>query len=132
MIKNKSQFFLAVAATIILFDVFGALASKSLNFAYPNLVWGSWSIYLISGFIGRKLYGFPSGILVGLIAGFVESTIGWALSTIIGPYLPFEKPHYSFLEISIIIAVVTVQGAILGGIGALLNLVISKLSRTPR
>ena len=129
MTWNKAQFYLAIAAMIILFDVIASFASKSFGFDYTNLAWVSLCLYLISGYLGCKFYGLLGGILAGLVAGIADSTIGWALSSVIKPYISFEQPDYTFPLILEIIATISLGALIFGLIGALLFLIVNRFRR---
>jgi hypothetical protein len=118
--RNKGRFFLTVACFIILFDVVASFASRSLRFNYGNLVWASWFLYLVSGYVGCMYYDFRAGVVAGLIAGLSDSTVGWALSSFIGPYTTRPHPSPSSLTISLVIVIVTTKGVLLGLVGALL------------
>lgn len=127
---NKTRFYLAVAGGIVLFDVVASLASKALGFDYTSLVWVSWCLYIASGYFGCKRYGFPWGVLAGAVAGLADSTAGWALSSAIGPHIPFAQAVYSPLLITVVVITVTLKGTLSGFVGALLGLVTRRRSRT--
>ena len=55
---SKTQFYLAVAGVIILFDVVASLASKALGYDYTSLVWVSRCLYIASGYFGYRFRGF--------------------------------------------------------------------------
>lgn len=132
MTKNKARFYLAIAALIILFDVVGALASKSIGFDYTKLSWISLGIYFLSGYFGCKYYGVLGGLIAGLVAGAANSTVGWALSSMIQPYIPSARPNYPFSLILDIIVSVSLKATFFGLIGALLRLVVSRIGRVIR
>jgi hypothetical protein len=52
---------------------------------------------------------FKGGIFAGLVAGLADSTIGWWLSSLIGAFVPFEQPEYTFLLIIEVIAIVSIE-----------------------
>jgi hypothetical protein len=86
----------------------------------------------IPGYLGCKFYGLLGGILAGLVVGISDSTIGWALSSVIKPYISFEQPDYTFPLILEIIASVSLGASIFGLIGALLFLVVNRFRRVTR
>lgn len=47
--KAETRFYLVVVASIVLFDVAGSLASRTLKFDYTALVWPSRFLYLLAG-----------------------------------------------------------------------------------
>ena len=127
MLKNKLQFYLIITGVIILFDVAASFSSKSFEFDYTSLSGISLCLYFIFGYLGCKFYGISGGILAGLVAGFADSTIGWLLSSLVGAYLPFEQPDYTFPLIVEIIFIVTLGAIIFGLFGAVCQTGISKL-----
>jgi hypothetical protein len=129
MINNKTKFYLTVASAIIIFDVVASFASRWLNVDYTMFGLVSLCLYLISGYLGCKFYGFLSGIIAGLITGFTDSTIGWLLSYAIGPCIPFGQPHFTFPLVLIVVVIVILEATILGSFGALLFLIKERYNR---
>lgn len=126
---DKTRFYLAVAGVIVLFDVVASLASKALGFDYTGLVWVSRCLYIASGYFGYKFHGLLWGILAGFVAGVADSTVGWMLSSAIGPYLPFTQPAYSPLLLAVVVMTVSLKGALFGFVGALFGLLMRRRSR---
>ena len=124
--RNKARLFLTIACVVILFDVAASFASRSLRFNYGNLIWAFWCLYLASGYFGCKYHDFRTGVMAGLIAGLSDSTIGWALSHAIGPYLPSRHPPLTLLLISVVVIIVTATGTFFGLIGALFGKIIKR------
>lgn len=121
---RRIQFYLIVAGVVVVFDAIGSALSKTLVFDYTKLMWISYLLYIAAGYFGCKTFDLLSGIVAGFIAGFVDSTIGWFLSSLIGPFIPFAQPKYNPLMISLVIFMVSLWGALLGfGGGLLYNLV---------
>ena len=109
--------FLVGAATIVVFDTLGALASQQLGFRYSILSLGSYIIYFtITYWCGKQ-----AGVLVatgtGAALGLVDSTLGWALSWAIGPGRP-QEPMSSAAIAGAIVFVVLFGGALglVGGV----------------
>ena len=74
------------AIAIIVFDVLAAFASARVGFAYEKAVSGSYIIQAVTGFIaGRAMRRATAGAVAAAGVGFVEATLGWALSTLVGP-----------------------------------------------
>lgn len=78
---------------IVFFDVATALASKWLHFDYTRLIWASFCLYAVCGYLGFAYRHLLGGALAGLMAGLTDSTIGWALSTAIRPYTRVAPPR---------------------------------------
>lgn len=119
--KKYLQFYVTVILAVAIFDVIASLASRMFVFDYTKLFWASWCIYFIAGLVGCKRLGFISGITLGLVAGLGDATLGWFLSTAVGPYLP-NRPQqpYGILIVGITIVIVTTLGAFFGLLGACL------------
>jgi hypothetical protein len=109
---------LVTILVVVGFDAVGSLLSKLLQFNYTDLVWASLLIYVASGFWGARRRGFTFGILLGAIAGLVDSTIGWFVSTWIKPFSRTGIPPISTELMLIILITVTVTGLIFGLVGA--------------
>lgn len=119
--KKHLLFYLAVILAIALFDVIGSLASRIFLFDYTKLIFASWCFYFIAGFVGCKRLGFVGGIISGLAAGFGNATLGWFLSTAIGPYLPNRpQQEYGIVIVGITIVIVSMLGTFFGFLGAAL------------
>jgi hypothetical protein len=117
--NKKIHLYLIVALVIVLFDAAASVASRVLQFDYTNLMWVSWGLYIAIGFLGCLHFDLMSGVSAGFIAGLSDSTVGWVLSSVIGPYLPFAPRSYSIALILVAIAIVCVMGTFFGLIGAL-------------
>ena len=119
--KKHFQFYLAVILAVALFDVVASLASRMFVFDYTKLFWASWCFYFIAGFVGCKRLGFIGGITAGLVAGFGDATLGWLLSTAVGPYLPNRpQQQYGIVIVGITIIIVSTLGTFFGLCGAAL------------
>jgi hypothetical protein len=73
---------------VIAYDTTASLASLSLGFTYAYAGIGSAIIYATGGFFAASAAGFKSSILVGVVAGLTDATIGWGISWAIGPGRP--------------------------------------------
>jgi hypothetical protein len=125
--KKHFQFYLTVFLGVALFDVIGSLASRIFVFDYTKLFWASWCFYFVAGFVGCKRLGFIGGITAGLVAGFGDATLGWFLSTAVGPNLPnHPQPQYGIVIVGTVIVLVSTLGTCFGLIGAALSKVLNK------
>lgn len=119
--KNAAKFCLGIACVVVLFDTSASFASRAARFNYTNLFLVSWALYVASGYFGYKYLNLLTGIAGGLVAGLTDSTIGWGVSSLIGPYLPFAQPgRYPPALIAIAIVIVTATGGFFGFVGVLL------------
>ena len=124
--RNKFLYFRVVASTIVIFDVIVSFASKILEFDYTTFAWVSLFLYAAAGFFGCKFFNFPTGVIAGLVAGFVDSTLGWAISSFIKPYISFEQIPYTFPIIVEVIITVSLTGALFGFIGSFIGYIIKR------
>src|SRR5260370_42555813 len=122
--KNK---ILIAAAIVVGFDTVASLFSRSFHFEYTRFMWVSFLIYVLVGYWGAYWRGFLYGMLLGTFAGFVEATIGWYVSRMIGPFVQTDIPVLSPLVIAMVIIIVTATAFLFGSIGAVLC---SALGRT--
>jgi hypothetical protein len=105
---------------IVAFDAIASFISKAFRVDYSNFMWLSFVLYVAVGFWGAHRKGFVYGMLLGAFAGLVDSTVGWFVSRMIGPFLPTDIPKLEPLIIAIVIIVVTTSAFALGSLGALL------------
>jgi hypothetical protein len=118
--KNKTQLFVSVASTIIVFDVVASFASRLLHFDYDRLMWVTFCLYMVCGYLGFQYRQLLGGFLAGLMAGLADSTAGWALSVAIHPYIQHSQPRLTVFTVSVAIVVVTLVGGFFGFTGALI------------
>ena len=81
--KPIVKIFLAAFILIVLLDAIGSIASRRLNFNYTIFAPLSFVIYSVFGFLSVKKIKLKSGVWVGVIIGFFDSTIGWKISTLL-------------------------------------------------
>lgn len=113
--KNTLLIVLIGAASIVLYDAIGALASLSLGFDYGWLVLGSTAIYAMVGYFSANKKNVVVGSLAGAVMGLVDSTLGWYISWTVGP----GKPEIDLDGTMIIATIITVTllAAFIGMIG---------------
>src|SRR5262245_27100445 len=119
-ILKRMQLFLIVAGFIILFDAVTSAASRTLTLDYTIFGWASYFFYAAAGYCGHRNFDLPTGVVTGAVAGLADSTLGWYISSLIGPFIPFAEPHYTPLLTTVVIILVTLTGALFGLGGALL------------
>lgn len=117
--KKRIQFYLIVTSVIVLFDLAASIISRTIEFDYTTFGWGSWGLYFAAGYFGCKYFDFLSGAVAGFVAGLSDSTVGWAVSSAIGPYIPSDQPPYTVLLIVVVVTIVSAKRTFLGLIGAL-------------
>jgi len=117
--KSKERLFLFVACVIVTFDVLASFASRLAHFNYDNLIWVSLCLYVVCGYLGFRYGRLLGGFLVGLIAGLADSTLGWALSTLIHPNMSSPDTKLTVFNVSTAVVFVTLIGGFFGFVGAL-------------
>jgi len=117
IVKKRIQFCLIVAGIIVLFDAVASAVSRAFLVDYTILTWASYILYVAAGYLGRQSFDQPTGIAAGLGAGLADSTIGWYLSSVIRPFVPFAQPNYTPLMTVIVIITVSMVGALFGFVG---------------
>ena len=127
--KNKAYFHLAVVCAVVFFDVIASCASKLLLFDYTKLAILSWVLYCVAGYFGCKYHGFLAGVLAGLVAGLADSTVGWALSSAIGPLLPAHRAQHTFVMVLLVVIIVSVIGVFFSSIGAGIRMLVGRGKR---
>ena len=111
---------LIIFVVVIAVDAIASLLSRLLHFDYTDFVWMSYVIYTGAGFWGAFRQGFGYGIFLGGIAGFTDSTAGWFVSRLIGPFIRTEMPPLNPVLIGMVIVFVTLISLAFGSVGAAL------------
>src|SRR6266480_4736306 len=127
--KKRIQFGLIIVSVIVLFDALASVLSRTLQIDYIKLFWVSFLLYLAAGYLGCKYFDFLTGLGGGFIAGLTDSTLGWIVSSAIGPYTSTVELRYGPVIILFTIAIVSVLGAFFGLIGALVSKIIARGAR---
>jgi hypothetical protein len=106
-------------ACVITFDVVAAYASMSIGFPYPYAVVGSWVIYATVGFLVGRVSSVPHAVAGVANVALAEGTIGWWLSSLIGPGRPQAGISPNQLVATVVTLVVTggIIGAAAGSVG---------------
>ena len=103
---------------VVGFDAIASVLSRSFQFDYTRLIWVSLLIYFAVGYWGAHRRGVRYGMLLGALAGLADSTIGWAISRMIGPFIETATPPLDPTVILTVVVTVTMTGFVLGLIGA--------------
>jgi hypothetical protein len=122
--KKRIHFGLIVVGAIVLFDALASVLSRTLQIDYAKLFWVSFLLYLAAGYFGCKYFDFLTGLGGGFIAGLTDSTVGWLVSSAIGPYTSRAQQQYGLVIILFTVIIVSVLGAFFGLIGALVRKII--------
>ena len=108
-------------ATALAFDTIGSLASLRFRFPYSRLMFGSFAIYFVVGFVTATSGSVTSAAVTGAVVGLVESTVGWAISWWIGPGRPADYPVTGSRILGTVVFVMML-GALFGALGGSLRL----------
>jgi len=111
---------IATVFGIAAFDAVASFLSRMLQFEYTKLMWVSFLIYVVVGYWGAHRRGFVYGMFLATLAGFSDSTIGWFISRMIGPFL--QNPVQSFGPVLVLLTVfiVITLAFVFGSFGAVL------------
>src|SRR5690242_3320893 len=118
--KSKVQLFTIAACMIVLFDLASSFASRLLQFDYRRLSWITFLLYGFCGYLAFRYHGILGGLQAGLMAGLTDSTLGWAISTAIHPYLRYPVPRLGIFAVSVTVVFVTFVGGFFGFTGAVI------------
>lgn len=82
--KLSLKIFLIGIIAILFIASIGAIASDKLNFSYSYLSIISFLIYASIAFITTRKVNKKTGIILATVLGFIDATIGWKISTLLG------------------------------------------------
>lgn len=100
------------------FYVVASMLSRSFRYKYSSLIWISFIIYLAAGYFGGRRRGIKCGMLLGSLAGFIDSTIGWFISRMVGPFTEMSIPTPTLAVMVAVTVTTTAIGFVFGMIGA--------------
>ena len=80
-----TRFLIIAAVAILAFDVAAAVAARAIGFPYGYASAGKLVIYLVAAFLAARRFGFGWALVVGVVLGLTDATLGWAASWAIGP-----------------------------------------------
>jgi hypothetical protein len=75
----------AVGVVMVAYDAMASAVSRVARLEYSYFMFGSLLLCGLIGFFVSWRTSFVWGIVAGFVAGLAESTLGWAVSTWIGP-----------------------------------------------
>jgi len=84
--RFKTKILITLLA-IVAFDAIASFLSRAFHVDYTNFIWLSFLLYIAIGFWGAHRKGFVYGMVLGTFAGLVDSTLGWFVSRMVGPFL---------------------------------------------
>jgi hypothetical protein len=102
------------------FYAVASILSTNFRYEYSRLIWTSFIIYLAAGYFGGRRSGIKCGMLLGSMAGFIDSTIGWFVSRMVGPFTEMTISRLSLPTIVMVVFTTTTIGFVFGMIGACL------------
>jgi hypothetical protein len=116
-VTSKLRLALFLSGSIVLFDAVASMASRQLGFPYTKAVVGSYVIYAIGGFLAARRAHLAFAAQLGAMLGLVDATLGWAVSSAIGPALP-PMPKLtiaSWVVVCIVVVLTSSLCALVGG-----------------
>lgn len=103
---------------IVLFDAVASVVSRSTGLGYGFFAIGSFAIYVL---VGNKAYRMTGSLrtatLISVATGFVEGTLGWWVSWLIGP----GRPAAGDPSVPAIIAIGTLAAMLFAAFGSQLG-----------
>jgi len=84
-VSSSWRIVLLGAIAILLFDALASLAARTLKFPYVYATVGSWLIYAGVAFAAAQRVSVPTAVVDTMLVAFVEATLGWRISWLIGP-----------------------------------------------
>jgi hypothetical protein len=72
-------------AIVLTFDAVGSLAARRYSFRYSKLAPASLVLDFLIGFMAAQLTDTDTAVLVGVMVGAVDATVGFLISWVIGP-----------------------------------------------
>jgi hypothetical protein len=118
---NTWQVIAIFGVVAIAFDAIWATIARAKGYTYSKGAWVSFIIYTFAGFVAGQTGNAINGVISGAGVAFIEATIGWWVSWLIGPgRLPdtISKDARPRAIINAIV-IVTLTGAFFGFLGAL-------------
>jgi len=108
---------------VIAFDGIWATIAKAGGYTYANGIWCSWLIYILAGVVAYQNENPLYGLISGMFVAGIDATIGWWVSSVIGPGRIPDKISQKDRPKVIRNAILTVMihGAMLGLLGAFLK-----------
>jgi hypothetical protein len=113
-----SRKILITTFAVVGFYAVAAVLSRSFRYEYSSFIWTSFLIYLAAGYLGGRRRGIKCGMLLGSLAGFIDSTIGWFTSRMIGTFTEMTVPTPSLAVMVAVTITTTSIGFVFGIIGA--------------
>jgi hypothetical protein len=111
------------AVAILAFDIVASFASRLTGFPYIYASVGSWLIYAGVGYFAAKVTGLVgrAALAAGMV-GFVESTLGWGVSRVIGPVAPDPSPDLPLVvTLAVTSVLVVVIASAIGAVGGVVG-----------
>ena len=107
-----------VAAVMVAYDAVASAVSRVAGLEYSYFMFGSLLLCGLIGFFVSWRTSFIWGIVAGFVAGLAESTLGWAVSTWIGPTTKAAPESITTDLILFTIFVVMMSSAFFAAVGS--------------
>jgi hypothetical protein len=109
---------LITIVAVIAFEALQCLASRVFLVDYVNLGWNSFGVYAAAGYWGAHGRTFKWGVLLALLAGIANATIGWLVLAIIPPFTRIGIAPLHPLLFAIANALIIARALFTGLVGA--------------
>lgn len=112
---------LAGMFAVLAFDAVAAFASRAFGFPYTNAAFGSCLIYLAVGLFAARIAGsapLKAAAVTAAIAGLTDGSLGWWVSSLIGPARPkgFEFTAARWAGVAILVVLLSTALGTVGGL----------------
>ena len=110
------------SVAILAFDIVASFASRLTGFPYIYASVGSWLLYAGVGYFAAKATGLVgrAALAAGMV-GFVESTLGWGLSRVIGAAPPPSPDLPLVVTLAVTSVLVVVIASAIGAVGGVVG-----------
>jgi hypothetical protein len=126
---SSTQVLLGGAAFVVIFDAIASLISRAAEISYVRFSVGSWIIYALAGYLAARFAhdkAVQTAILGGVLLGATDSTLGWAISWLIGPGRMNGLTPGRWLGIAVF---VTLTASVVAGLAGLFARIMSTASQ---
>jgi len=113
--KQAQLIFVFGLVVVLVYDAAAAFVSEATDVGYGWFSFGSFFIYALFGYLVGRTSKWWVGAVIGVFLGFLDSTVGWIISSYIGPGQP--PVEINAVLTGIVIAFVSILAGMIGLIG---------------
>jgi hypothetical protein len=124
MMLLPARAIIAGVIAVVVFDAVAAFASRALGFPYASATLGSYLLYFAVGVFAARTAGsspVKAAALAAAIAGLADASLGWWVSSLIGPGRPLAGFELTALRWAGVALFVVMLAAAIGTVGGLVG-----------